>query len=475
MSMIEVTESAEEVERQLAAARKALKGFEDGGSSSRMLERLRAESPGHPILLMRGATLFFAGMLAGLAVLIIAATVASEDIARALAPVERAIPVPPFLPANLGMPILLLSLASLMGAAWFLATQAAVGMGRDAALLPAEQKQHQQLLNEVTRLTTQRAVMDRIKSTPQGARPRVATPVPVSMRSRGGPASMPPTGAAPWASGSQEPPAWAAASSLGRGGESGARPMRYGVDGPSSSPPGVLSAPAGFPRPVTQTPPGGGPRAAGGGLLARARTQQTPPPGANREFGAAHGGLRRAVAGPATGTPLPEPRIPGARPRGALRDGPSSLPEHQTDATDLAPAARRESFRAPRGGDVMGAILEKAQEVAASFPVQVRLDFGQEDDLPLTLVISRATPAMAIRALLQYVELLAKIPTPPRARVELLGVPQVANTFHRNVQAALEPHFGDAFEFENEPGRIEITFAQPDPVWKGAPRLSAPE
>ena len=115
--------------------------------------------------------------------------------------------------------------------------------------------------------------------------------------------------------------------------------------------------------------------------------------------------------------------------------------------------------------------LAKAEELVASYPVQAYLEFSQEPHLPFTLVIARATPAMAVRAMVNFVEFLASIYTPPRARIELVNVAHLDRSFDKNVQAALEPYFGNNVEVEPEPGRVDILFTDPDPGWGAYPRL----
>ncbi|MEQ1568164.1 MAG: hypothetical protein ABMA64_21165, partial [Myxococcota bacterium] len=172
-------DSPEEIDRQLATARQALQDFEDDVDRARLMLRLRTASPAHPLLLIR----FVFGALATLcvvfAVIVLVATLWSDSLARALAKFETVFPLPEQVPA---LPTVLLVIALFLGVAWLTATLAAYSLGRDAPLLPWEQRQHQKLFNEVSRITTQKAVMERIKNTPAGARPRIATPVPAGNR-----------------------------------------------------------------------------------------------------------------------------------------------------------------------------------------------------------------------------------------------------------------------------------------------------
>ena len=115
--------------------------------------------------------------------------------------------------------------------------------------------------------------------------------------------------------------------------------------------------------------------------------------------------------------------------------------------------------------------IQKAETLAEGFPIQAHLEFSNEPGLPFTLVLQRATPAMAVRAMVSYVEFLASISTPPRARVVLRSVPHLDRSFHRNVQAALEPYFPGTAEVTAGSGRVDITFVQPDADWSEYPDL----
>ncbi|MCB9674630.1 MAG: hypothetical protein H6737_05895 [Alphaproteobacteria bacterium] len=115
--------------------------------------------------------------------------------------------------------------------------------------------------------------------------------------------------------------------------------------------------------------------------------------------------------------------------------------------------------------------IEKAENMVMGFPEQARLEFSKEKDLPFTLVIERATPAMAVRAMVSFVEFLASIYTPKRARIELVKVAHLDRSFHRNVDAALQPYFAGKVRVENNPGRVDIVFSDPDPGWETYPHL----
>ena len=116
-------------------------------------------------------------------------------------------------------------------------------------------------------------------------------------------------------------------------------------------------------------------------------------------------------------------------------------------------------------------VLQRSEQLVHLLPVQAHLEFSQEDHLPFTLVIARATPGSAVKCMVSFIEFLASIPTPPLARVELVSASSLDRNFHRNIEEALEPYFQDRVEVEPEPGRIDIMFLRPDPGWQAFPRL----
>ncbi len=693
--MNEPIETPEDVERQLVEARSKLQAFEDGVDHKRLLLRLKTASPAHPVLLFRAFFLVCTILLIGAAIGVMAAPVVSSDLARTLAKFDAVVPVPQGIP---GLPALLFVLALCMGVAWLMTSLAAYAMGRDAQMLPWEQKSHQKLVNEVTRLTTQKAVMERIRGTPAGARPRIATPVPVSLRDRGALTPMPTGsggggggGLGPMRPGGFGPPP--PGSSVGGGGSAGGYAPRGGGGGAfgrgggnDSTPPpstGGYGAPSGGfgPPPSPFSSPagaggsfgsggdavggggagggaggtsgggafggagafgagdrdtGGGSPGGAGGVLGRARSGQGgmkitpagaagrlspnlaattgstgggsalgrrasgafgaddgqsgggfggresegPSPGfgaapssggafgkgdsgessgafgrpsggfgndangggsfgssggnfagvdtsslgANTRGGTPLGAAPRAGAGlgggghrlsapigfPGTpetgndreqssgsgsmfGTPPPMARQPAedmsygspsvASP-GLLSkagssesaEGDGSMPSIVDKAPVYSGAAshtNRDNF--PNWGRIddmwLEEAIQKAEDMAREFPTQARLEFSQEAHLPFTLVISRSTPAMAVRSMVAYVEFLASICTPPRARIELQSVAALDRSFHRNVESALAPYFSGKFTVEAEPGRVEILFKSPDPGWQDYPML----
>jgi hypothetical protein len=257
-------------------------------------------------------------------------------------------------------------------------------------------------------------------------------------------------------------------------------------------------------------PPGGAPRAATptGGILGRARAgvvglRSTP-------FGSAGRVRPPPISPPAIPhatdpaprkPPKPRPRLvsrppgsvappeaptgPVAAPvaKGTTQPLPSLQPvgtlsvEDVRDEDELPTALARETElrRPPEWGpideDWLKEAVTRAEALVRSFPQQVYLTYSAEPHLPFTLVVARATPAVAVRSMVSFVAFLASIATPPRARIELIGVAHLDRTFHKNVEAALEPHFSGNVEVEPNPGRVDIRFNEPDPQWGAYPTL----
>jgi hypothetical protein len=174
-------------------------------------------------------------------------------------------------------------------------------------------------------------------------------------------------------------------------------------------------------------------------------------------------------------TPVPTSRVAG--PPGA---GAGNTPQPAPVAGGAAPPeddgfGKRISTTFPEWGEMREPWLSEsvamATELAHDFPIQARLEFNAEAFLPFALVLRRATPAMAVRAVNSYVNFLAKIPTPPRARIELESVAHVDRNFRRSVLTALEPIFGDEVLVEGEGEVLDIQFTRPDRRWHDYPEL----
>src|SRR5687768_977618 len=103
--MIETTETPEDVEKLLVEARKQLQDFEDSVDRKRLLARLKAQAPAHPVLLGRGMFAFLTFVLLVGAVSVLVVPLVNSDLARNLARFDRAVPLPNGAPENLGLPI----------------------------------------------------------------------------------------------------------------------------------------------------------------------------------------------------------------------------------------------------------------------------------------------------------------------------------------------------------------------------------
>lgn len=332
--MVESYDSPEEIEEQLAIARAALRSFERGAGYSRLLQRLRTASPAHPVLLARFFCMALSVLciLAGLVVLTL--PFVSKDLARQLVMFESVVSFVPYgVPA---IPAVFAMLAAVMAVAWFLFTVLALASGRDAQMLPWEQREHQKLVNDVTRLTTQRAVMQRIQSTPAGSRPRLSS-----------------------ASSTYEPPS-RFGSSEPRLGASG--PSNPGFGGLSSRTPGIAS------------------RAGASGGFSRTPTPSyTPYQGTSSSKGSSPGGFGRPSYG-ASEPPAPTPTPQATGPQGGL-DSPGT-PTPSTPG-GFGPPAPRLQAAGPQGTGLPGSSPQTAAPTSARAPSRAGSGFmAQQPELP---------------------------------------------------------------------------------------------
>lgn len=137
-----------------------------------------------------------------------------------------------------------------------------------------------------------------------------------------------------------------------------------------------------------------------------------------------------------------------------------------TSATATPPmTAPKPMMTIPEGPHWYQEAFQQAQQLAARYPIQANLRFDDEPELPFTLVMERATPATTIRAMMEFTNFLARIATPPFARIELVAVVQMDPFFYRNVVTALDPHFRGEFEVEQHENVVDIQFLRPDPRW----------
>ncbi len=447
---MEFFESIEEVEEQIELTRSKLEFLEEDVSRSQALARLRAAHAWHPVLIAR--TLF--ALLTILAVVtalgVAALPFIDATLSRQLVPLQNAIGMP--LPLVLGL------MAGVIGVSWMMAAQASVLIGRECPLLPWEKKERERLSGELSRLTRQRQMMARVRGTPMGARPRLMTPVPGGRRTSTGGASARATGP----DASDALPSYAAPTHSG---------LTLGRTTRGGTPLGAA--------PRMGTPVGAALRGLSGGTATPAPVRPTAGRGALEQ---------RAI--------VPEPLIEDVvgieedtdqfhdDPYG--EDGADALVE-DTEHGIPAPMAAHGDVDTPTDAGVGSPqwegirevwlidALEKAEILAESFPVQARLELNQGPGLPFTLILERATPAMAVRAMMAYVEFLASIALPPKGRVELVSIPHLDRSFHRNIKAALEPYFPGTAEVQKRDDYVDVVFREPDLRWAKYPFIPIPE
>jgi hypothetical protein len=161
------------------------------------------------------------------------------------------------------------------------------------------------------------------------------------------------------------------------------------------------------------------------------------------------------------------PRGPGSR----LKGPQSAAAAAAAIAAERKPTPR--ITRSPTGDDPwVSEVLDAARRTSQVLPVQARFMYGLEATLPFTLSLDRMGAAMALRVTETYLEFLAAIPTPPRARIVLNDPGSVDRAYLRNVETALEPHFDDRAKVSRNGDFVDIRFLDPDPCWKDAPDLT---
>lgn len=189
-------------------------------------------------------------------------------------------------------------------------------------------------------------------------------------------------------------------------------------------------------------------------------SRATPAGVSHRQSGPAYGGPQHGTPSAAATQPRPDSR--------QTQDG--FVIGVDTDSTAIDEAARAAaSWRSPQWGNIdepwLLDAIRKAEELARRYPVQAFLEYSVEPDLPFTLVIEKATPAMTVRAMVEFVNFLATIATPKRARIELRSVVHLDRSFYRSVMSAMEPYFPDTVDIKQHGSKVEITFLDPDRVW----------
>lgn len=442
-------ESEEDVERQIRAAREQIETMTEEVGRAQALTRLSGASPMHPMLLMR-ALFLFTGV-----VLLVAALLAVffPFIAGMLPPEVPAAVLQ--IQASMGgtpLPIALGGGAALLLISWFAIDQAAVAMGRSSNLLPEEVRERDRLQSEISRLSRQLEMMRRTDNAPIGSHARSgqghttdSSELPSYLQPRpSARSSMPPSRVVAARKGGTPPPA------AGRDGYARFRtPASNGREVAPILRNNRITLDAASQRALREHP-------------VETPTDQFP------ESAFATGN-----------TEFHDQRfLMEDTDDDATRVTEKVSPNHfvvDTGADEASAFDRRYATEVPDFASVeepwLDDAIDKAAILATSFPIQARLEFNQEQHLPFTLVIERATPAMAVRAMMAYIEFLSTIPLPRRARIELQSVAHLDRTFHRNVRSACSPYFEEGVDISHEPGLVELSFPNPDPRWDRYPML----
>ena len=419
-----------ELAKQLAEVEAELDALDDGSDSSVLLERLRHQSPNHPLLWAK--TVFaLAVVLGGITAIALAVLPGYLETAQLqqLNQLEQTIGLPlvPVAGAISGVSLVL----------WFITSQLLLFLARGIEPLEWEVKERNRLTEDIARIRAAQHVHagSGRKATPMGAVPRTATPIgapPLAMLGMGTPPPLPGMRATPAPVQSNPNRASGLLKSLGAKSRGG-------------------------------TPLGAAPR---GGDAANSLGGELSYSGPTGSFDAFDDDAE-----------FPDfdklaPSQAGATPAYTVTESEQRRPELLGGNAGFG---RQVATVWPQFGDVserwMSEALERCHTLATQLPVQAAIQFNEDENLPFTLMMERASPAIAARAVLAYAEFLSKIATPARGRVDLAAVPHVANNFRRSVVAALEPHFGDNVEITKRGDVFELTFRRPDPCWADFPKL----
>jgi hypothetical protein len=140
----------EDVRTQLQTARERLAAFEEASSRDHLLARLRAQSPGHPLILGRNAAAFGAMGLVLTSLVSMSLPILDIDTAKRVNAIDTALGFP------LAVALVVLAVCGLAMAVAL--HQLALGAARNAALLPEEAKKHQRLVADVKQLESRLAM-----------------------------------------------------------------------------------------------------------------------------------------------------------------------------------------------------------------------------------------------------------------------------------------------------------------------------
>ena len=349
----------------------------------------------------------------------------SQEAALILRDLDASLPMP--------APVLAVVLTLCFAVAWVTAGQAALAVAQDCPLLPDEQRAYDRIVGQLELYGGN--ITDLVSESPDDAPPALAMPnVSIGART---PAPVL------------------------------VRPSAFGT--PPATPGGSLqyqSAPEPFGGIGVSR--GATPRPAARAATPAPRNPATPPPMAGRSAGPLSYTLPEPHEAPTDVPPPSErgrPTTTERRPIGGYVQGPG------IDEPDGGAA----SYRNPRWGPInepwLLDAIRKSEDLVRRYPVQAYIEYSAEPDLPFTLILERATPAMAVRAMVEFVGFLASIATPRRARIELRSVVHVDRSFYRSVMSAMEPYFPDTVDIRQVGTRVEITFLEPERAWSRVPML----
>ena len=474
------------------------------GNASLLRTRLAHAHPWHITRIARGVFLALTGLTVVLLVAALVVPLLLPDAALLIRELEEALPFP--------LPLLILFLSLLMGVSWITAGQAAIAVARDCPLLPWEQEEQRKLESELSILPQATAGSGFVSDTYESQPPPLMMPqtrlgsgqvqreynYPSPVPTAGGTLryetrpSFPPQSGTGSTGGSTSSGGGSIINKLTNPGAA----RRPGSIGATPAPPSGLRS-GSYSGASSATPnsfggEGGGFGGEGGGFG-----------GDGGGFGAYPG----TPPGAPQRTPSPAPSLSYRGPGGQTRSTPQSVPPRKLDKSTPTsdtgivydrrphdsytigpdtlgdslndPPSGAASWKQPRFSHVdepwLQDALSKAQSLSKRYPVQAFLEYSVEPDLPFTLVLERATPAMAVRAMVDFVGYLASISTPRRARIELRSVVHLDRSFYRSVMSAMEPYFPDTVEVRQQGYRVEITFLEPDRNWARYPILPIEE
>lgn len=435
------------------------------GTSAILHTRLAHAHPYHVTRIARGVFLVMTALTGVLLLASLTVPLVMPDVAVTIKEFEAALPLP--------LPMLILFLALLMAVSWVTAGQAALAIARDCPLLPWEQEELRKLESTLGILTHNKGGSHLVADT------RSSSPAPLQM----------PTSRL----GSHEPSHGFPTPAKTAGGT-----LRYNYDSPFG---GAGGAPTPHSRGGTPAPYGRAtPAPAGRADTPASRLRASATPHSRGGTPAPAAGFDRFPTPPPASRRTPSPALSYRGPDGAGRSTPGAAPMREptsdhgvvqydrrphdsytigpdlSGAPDLGGAA---SWKQPAFSHVeepwLNEALSQAQTLSQRYPVQAFLEYSVEPDLPFTLVLERATPAMAVRAMVDFVGFLAGIATPRRARIELRSVVHLDRSFYRSVMSAMEPYFPDTVEVRQQGYRVEISFLEPDRNWARYPILPLEE